>query len=287
MLSILIPVYNYNILPLVEEVHAQSKKCHIKFEIIVIDDASDIRFDSIEKVKTFSNVKLIFLKENIGRSAIRNLLADKAQYNTLLFIDAGTFPKSKEYIASYIEHKEKDVVIGGMIEEKVAAKKPYKLRWIYTKERESHKSNKVLSSANFLIKKPVILKYPFNETIKTYGYEDLLFFNTLKAEGIKPSFIDNPVIHDSKEDADTFIKKTEQGLQNLHHLVKSNEKLIQDSSVVKYSNKINSLKLSGLVIMLFILTKPLLLKNLKSSYPSMRLFDFYKLGYFCKLKQKR
>lgn len=287
MLSILIPVYNYNILPLVEEVHAQAIKCHIKFEIIVIDDASDIRFDSTEKVKTFSNVKLIFLKENIGRSAIRNLLANKAKYNTLLFIDAGTFPKSNEYIASYIEHKEKDVVIGGMIEEKVTAKKPYKLRWLYTKERESQKSNKVLSSANFLIKKSVILKYPFNETIKTYGYEDLLFFNTLKAEGIKPSFIDNPVIHDSKEDAGTFIKKTEQGLQNLHHLVKSNEKLIQDSSVVKYSNKINSLKLSGLVIMLFILTKPLLLKNLKSSFPSMRLFDFYKLGYFCKLKQKR
>ncbi|MTE26768.1 glycosyltransferase family 2 protein [Winogradskyella ouciana] len=286
MLSILIPVYNYNILPLVEEVHAQAIKCHIKFEIIVIDDASDIRFDSTEKVKAFSNIKLIVLKENIGRSAIRNLLANKAQYNTLLFIDAGTFPKSKEYIASYIEHKEKDVVIGGMIGEKVAAKKPYKLRWIYTKERESHKSNKVLSSANFLIKKSVILKCPFNESIKTYGYEDLLFFNTLKAEGIKPSFIDTPVIHDSKEDADTFIKKTEQGLQNLHHLVKSNEKLIQDSSVVKYSNKINSLKLSGLVIMLFILTKPLLLKNLKSSYPSMRLFDFYKLGYFCKLKQK-
>ena len=39
MLSILIPVYNYNVLPLASELVKQFNSCGITFEIIFLDDA--------------------------------------------------------------------------------------------------------------------------------------------------------------------------------------------------------------------------------------------------------
>ena len=41
MLSILIPVYNYNVVPLVLELHKQCLECEIDFEILCQDDASN------------------------------------------------------------------------------------------------------------------------------------------------------------------------------------------------------------------------------------------------------
>ena len=41
MLSILIPVYNYNVVPLVLELHKQCLECEIDFEIFCQDDESN------------------------------------------------------------------------------------------------------------------------------------------------------------------------------------------------------------------------------------------------------
>jgi glycosyltransferase involved in cell wall biosynthesis len=41
MLSILIPIYNYNAYPLVKELHSQCLEATIDFEIFCIDDASN------------------------------------------------------------------------------------------------------------------------------------------------------------------------------------------------------------------------------------------------------
>ena len=211
MLSILIPTYNYDVLPLITELESQANKLDFPFEIICIDDYSSKFKLEKEKINHLNNTSLILLKENIGRSAIRNLLAQKANYNNLLFIDAGTFPKSDNFIKNYTADLNQPVVLGGMVAEEIAPKKPYKLRWLYTKEREvlfkNGNNRKVLTSTNFLIKKEIIQKHVFDETITKYGYEDFVFFNTLKSQEIKLHFINNPVIHDSKESADIFIKK--------------------------------------------------------------------------------
>jgi len=284
MLSILIPVYNYNVLQLVEEIHQQATACHCVFEIIVIDDASEkILFDA-QKINTFSNTKLILLKQNIGRSAIRNALANKASFSHLLFIDAGTFPKSKTYISEYLNQLDKDVVIGGMVNETIEPKRPYKLRWLYTKTREAVFNKHVLTSANFMIKKSIILSYPFDETITTYGYEDFIFFKNLEANTIAIHFINNPVIHDGMDDANSFLKKTEDGLNNLAVLLKTKKHLLKDNSVITYYSKLKSFGLSWFVSSVFKITKPILVKNFNSDNPSIILFDFYKLGYFCSIK---
>ncbi|MFP4845469.1 glycosyltransferase family 2 protein [Winogradskyella sp. PE311] len=284
MLSILIPVYNYNVLPLLEEVHKQAVECNINFEIIVIDDASTEKHYNADQIHALSYTKLICLKQNIGRSSIRNLLAKKAIYDNLLFIDSGTFPKLNTFLTSYLEELDKPVVIGGMIEKENKPQKPFILRWLYTKKREANTNKDVLSSANFLIKKSHIESHPFNEDLKSYGYEDLIFFKNLKTNSIKLHFINNPVIHDGQENATTFIKKTESGLLNLKTLVLSHKPLVDDNKIIKLHRKLKSLHLDYLVATIFKLSKPLLFKNFNSSKPSLILFDFYKLGYFCNIK---
>ena len=41
MLSILVPIYNYNTNPLVLELHKQCLECNIEFEILCQDDCSN------------------------------------------------------------------------------------------------------------------------------------------------------------------------------------------------------------------------------------------------------
>ena len=41
MLSILIPVYNYNAVDLVQKLHEQASQAGIPFEILLLDDNSD------------------------------------------------------------------------------------------------------------------------------------------------------------------------------------------------------------------------------------------------------
>ncbi|NRR92724.1 glycosyltransferase [Winogradskyella undariae] len=288
MLSILIPVYNYDVQPLVEEIHQQATSCEIVFEIIIIDDFStQIPFD-IDHVKQLSNIKLIFNKQNIGRSAIRNLLATEATYENLLFIDAGTFPKSEKFISNYLNTLEHNITVGGMTQKASATKKPYKLRWLYTKKREAcsfddKNHNPTFTSANFLIKKSILKSHPFDESIKRYGFEDFIFFNNLKINGYHLNFINNPVIHDAKEDANTYLVKTEDGLKNLVLLSNKNKDLIRDIKIVAAHTKIKTLGLSSLVILIYNIIKPILIKNFNSSHPSLLLFDFYKLGYYCTL----
>ena len=49
MLSILIPTYNYDVFPLVENIHRQCKEATIDFEILINDDASKEIIDIINR----------------------------------------------------------------------------------------------------------------------------------------------------------------------------------------------------------------------------------------------
>ena len=102
MLSVLIPVYNYHVTKLVSEIHKQLCKEKIAFEIIAFDDGSEIKYmKQNETISQLSNTKLLNSPENIGRIASRATLAEAANFDWLLFLDADVFPKSSKFIASY------------------------------------------------------------------------------------------------------------------------------------------------------------------------------------------
>ncbi|MCL5129970.1 MULTISPECIES: glycosyltransferase [unclassified Algibacter] len=284
MLSILIPTYNYDITPLVKELSKQCIMCNVKFEILVFDDGSKSKLNSTnQNINAIDHCTFKELPINIGRSATRNLLANESKYNTLLFIDAGTFPKHSDFIKKYLSINDKVVLSGGMTHLKLPPNKPYKLRWLFTKTREY----KVLCSSNFMIKKIVFSSNSFDETLKEYGYEDVLFFQNLSKKNIDTFFFNNPVIHGADDDANTFIKKTEFAIKNLINLLDDAKIDKNDQKIYRVFSILKKLKLVSFTNKLHNLLKPLFLKNFNSSYASILLFDLYKIGYFCYLKQNK
>lgn len=284
MLSILIPTYNYDITPLVEALYSQCKACHLEFEILAYDDGSKSDLNSINnKINTFDFCCFKELPKNLGRSAIRNLLAKNAQYNILLFIDAGTFPKQNDFIEKYLNFKNEQVVSGGMTHLEIAPKKPYRLRWLYTKKREF----KTLCSSNFMISKSVFISNPFDETLKKYGYEDVFFFKELADKKIKTLFINNPVIHNADDDADRFLEKTEFAIENLIDLVETKKIDAKSQKLYRLYTMLKKIKLVSVTAKIYKTLKPLLIKNFNSSYASMLLFDVYRIGYFCDIKTRK
>ncbi|TDX11427.1 glycosyltransferase family 2 protein [Flavobacterium sp. S87F.05.LMB.W.Kidney.N] len=295
MLSILIPVYNYNIFTLVETLRKQTLECNIPFEIICLDDASQDFIIENQRINQFNNSSFSILEKNIGRSTIRNLLAQKAVYENLLFLDADTFPVHNQFISNYIEaiKKNKKVVFGGILYENKKPAKELLLRWIYGRKREAlsladriqNPSDFALVS-NLLIKKEIVVRFPFDENLTKYGYEDLLFFSVLKSNLIAITHIENPVFHLNLESSALFLSKTKTALQNLVFLDASNKISKKESKIIASFEFLNRLKLISVFNFVFRKLETKIERNLVSEKPSLFLFDIYKLGCYCFLKSK-
>ncbi|EJG03269.1 glycosyltransferase family 2 protein [Flavobacterium sp. F52] len=293
MLSILIPVYNYDVLPLVSELVKQCNSCGIIFEIICLDDASQRFILENQKINLFENASYSVLEKNIGRSAIRNLLAEKAVYENLLFLDADTIPVHDNFISNYISEIENKAVFGGLLYENKKPLPEQILRWIYGKKREAlslsernkNPSNTALVS-NLLIKKEILNHFPFDENLTKYGYEDLLFFAILKSNQIEIKHIENPVFHLNLESSSLFLNKTKTALENLVLLDYLNKISKKESKIIRSFDRLKKLKLTSLFNFVFKKSEQKIERNLLSDKPSLFLFDIYKLGYYCFLKTK-
>ncbi|MBE9467545.1 MAG: glycosyltransferase [Bacteroidetes bacterium] len=65
MISICIPIYNFNVVNLVNELVRQGKTLNKESEIILIDDCSSTKFRQINEL-VCKKVKYISLNKNIG-----------------------------------------------------------------------------------------------------------------------------------------------------------------------------------------------------------------------------
>ncbi|AWK04984.1 glycosyl transferase [Flavobacterium crocinum] len=295
MLSVLIPVYNYNIFKLVEILYNQISDCDIPFEIICLDDASQEFLIENQRINQFKNCSFSILEKNIGRSAIRSVLAQKAIFENLLFLDADTIPVHHDFILNYISALKNNpkVVFGGILYEDKKPTEEFLLRWIYGKNREalsiSQRNQNPPESAlasNLLIKKEIVIRFPFDETITQYGYEDLLFFAVLKSNNIEIKHIENPVFHLNLETSIVFLDKTKTAIENLAFLNKENKISTNESRIIASFELLKMTKLFSVFYFVFRKLKSKIERNLVSKNPSLFLFDIYKLGYFSSLKSK-
>lgn len=292
MLSILIPVYNYDVFALVKTLHIQCTKSKIVFEIIVLDDASTLFTTQNQQITQFTNASFLTLESNIGRSAIRNLLAKKADFENLLFLDADTIPIQDNFISNYVFYinNEEKIVYGGILYQSEKPVKEELLRWIYGKDREAlpvdrRNKNPHLSflTLNFLISKSIFSKVPFNENIPNLRHEDTLFSYELMQNKIEIIHIENPVYHLGIESSQMFLNKSEEAVTGLKNLVDSD---LISKDYVKLAHSFFVLKkyhLQTVIYFLFKITKPLFLKKLLGKKPSLLVFDLYRLGYYCSL----
>ncbi len=103
MLSILIPIYNQDVRPLVYTLSKQCNKLKIRHQILCFDDFSDQKYKDLNKELAFKiDINYTEIPENLGRSRIRNWLGKAAYFEYLLFLDGDTVVKSKDFIKNSI-----------------------------------------------------------------------------------------------------------------------------------------------------------------------------------------
>jgi len=296
MLSILIPIYNYNANSLVLELHKQCLECEIEFEIVCQDDVSSTYLSENDAINTLQNCSFSINKINLGRGRNINSIAEKARFNWLLILDCDVFPTNKYFIKNYIEAISSNIckiIFGGISYESRTLENQKLLRWIYGNKRESLpvelRRKKPFSSAltsNILIEKELFIKNPFDNSIIKYGYEDLCFLSVLQSKKIQILHINNPAFHLNLETSNLFLEKTKIAIENLNFIIAAKILNPKDLKIIKIYNLVKKNGFEKLVVFIFNKFEFKIIDNLLSDKPSLLLFDLYKLGYYCKINSK-
>ncbi len=293
MLSILIPTYNYDCYDLVKELHRQASELNVEFEIIIADDCSNINLLKLQLINQLTNCQLIKPSHNLGRAKIRNFLADKSQYNHLLFLDSDSLPANDDFLRKYIKFIPQNItILGGRIYNKPQDEHRTLLtKYGSTKEKNNspiHISNAPFTSPNFLIPKAIFNKVRFNENIKGYGHEDTIFGIELSRHNIPYYRFDNPIIHLQIEDNLTFIQKTNESISNLYNIytTKQYPELETLSPILKLYLKLKKLHCIPLFAKIYHIFSNTLIKYCDNKNPKLAIFSLYKLCYLCHISTK-
>ena len=290
-LSILIPTYNQVCVALVRSLQAQAEQeSDLVYEILVGDDGSTdpAVLEANEAINTLPHCRYIIRGVNTGRSAIRNYLAKEAHYDLLLFIDSHMSVVSNDYIARYLRCRNHDLVYGGynITKSSVSAKNNLRLAYELSCISQQQAEERALSpharfhTCNFLVRREVMLRYPFDERFKHYGYEDVLFGKTLKEAGINIFHIDNPLGFNHFESNERFLQKTDEGLQTLWDF---HDELRGYSRLLTLVERLKRWHLAWLPRMFFHMTGNTLRRHLTGNHPTLLAFKAYRLGKMCEL----
>ncbi len=294
MISICIPVYNFNITSLIKELSKQATSLTIEYEIIIIDDCSQ-HFLEINKAAC-QELTYIELPKNIGRASIRNLFLKYAQYEYLLFIDCDSLIETPSLLHNYEAAIKSNplVVCGGRTYSPKRPERNKILKWKYGIFRESkpsnirsHFPNQSFMTNNFLIRKKTLEEIKFDERITKYGHEDTLFGLELKNNNIVITHINNPVLNSELDTNTECLKKTRESILNLINILndpKYKKDLMKDVAMLRFYNKVK--KAEKLIGVSFLFLKPIIAFLLKKGYVHLYLFDYYKLGLFIENKRR-
>jgi len=294
-ISVCIPIYNFDVRDLVSDLKSEIQRNKIEAEIILIDDASHNHFKQLNTEISNEAEHFIYLEQNAGRSRIRNMFSKYAQGEFLLFLDCDGKMIHSNFLKNYSQfidsHPESSVVYGGRKVGKKPVSDQHILRWKFAVERENLSLEKRLSKPylsfqtnNFLIRKNVLDKIPFNSKLQKYGYEDLVFSMDLKFAGIEVFHTDNPIFNNDVENSAVYLGKVEESVENLLLLLKDpqmSEKLTEIKLVQAYHSRwIKMFRIP--LLFLFSVFEKFLKRNLLSTNPHLKFLDLYKLGLILK-----
>lgn len=298
MLSICIPIYNFDVNPLLESLVSQRDNIEGEYEIILIDDCSTEKFKKLNKISC-EKFKYIELDKNIGRSKIRNLFLNYAKYENLLFLDCDSYLISNDFLKNYLEYCQENsysVIFGGRVYPESCPSKNQILSWKYGINIESKIAiermktpNKSFMTNNFLIKKSILTAIKFDESLLKYGHEDTLFGFQLHLNSIEIKHIENPVLNGDIETNEVYLKKTQEGIKNLISILNSvaeKPKFIENVSVLKFYFTLKKRYLIFFVRIAFFLFNKAIEFLLKKGFVNLKLFSFYKLGYLTRIINK-
>lgn len=290
-LSVLIPTYNHVCVSLVEQLLPLLQAADLQYEILVADDGStdETTIMANRRIEELPHCQYIIRHENVGRAAIRNILAQRAQHAYLIYIDSDMTLLSDQYILRYLQAEVDTVIDGGVAICGDEDGLKWNLRYLYEKSEErkhtaperQKRPYQHLHTANLFIRRDILLAHPFDERFRHYGYEDVLLGKTLRQQHIPIQHIDNPMGFCTFETNPDFVAKTEEGLRTLHRF---RDDLRGYSRLLTFISGIHIPLILSLIRFWHRIFKNAERQNLCGSRPSLFVFKLYRLGYYLSIK---
>lgn len=290
-LSILIPVYNFNVTSLVQALIAQLEKTGKEGEIILLDDGSSVETITNPSLQTIPSVLFYRNERNEGRMPARQKLAGLARYEYLLFLDCDSEIIKSDFLGAYFDLVNEDITVasgGRVYRETAPAACEFMLHWKYGRKRESRPGKAGFQSNNFLIKKEIFTQLDNSLQLPGYGHEDTWWGIQLGQARVFCSHINNPVIHSAIEKADIYIEKSEKALANLLLLEKNMDRklLSRYVRIYRWYRRLQGTGLSRLFLVFEKLFHGYFRRNLLSCKPRLFFFDFYRLAFLIRLAKQ-
>ena len=288
-LSVLIPVFNRAVQPLVVALQAQQTNWPGAVEIILLDDGSREEFQNLNRPLAQSAGVIYWeLPQNVGRAAIRNALVVGAQHPWLLLLDNDSLLPDTRFLARYAAavaaSQPTEIFIGGTAYEVLPPADPaLLLRWRYGRAREMRPAAQRQSAPyaqltinNALLRANLLHRFPLDERLTGYGHEDTLLGQQLAAAAVPLRHLDNPVLHDGLEPASVFLEKSRQAVQNLAYVLQ-HDGLGTDSRLVQTVFRLKKTGVAGVVRQALAAVEPALRRNVLGPNPALRALDLLKL----------
>ena len=142
MISVCIPLYNYNAVPLVEALHRQCQQMAPgEVELVCIDDRSTDQWRQANAAID-GMARRVLLEANIGRAAIRNLFLQHTAGQYLLFLD-NDMKVGDGFLQRYADTLADGpkVVVGGVAYNRCYNDDAHRLRYLYGTTVESRSAS--------------------------------------------------------------------------------------------------------------------------------------------------
>jgi glycosyltransferase involved in cell wall biosynthesis len=187
-LSILVPTYDRDVVPLCQELLADIRTLPdpLSVELLVLIDGNP-ELEGQEAIVGLAasaglDATLAPAPHNLGRGEARNTLARLARGETLLFLDADSLPDAPGFVSRALAEAghPADVICGGRTGRRCPPAPPdsrlfethsRKREWLPAEARNQDPAANFLS-ANFMVSREVFLANPFDDAFKGWGWED-------------------------------------------------------------------------------------------------------------------
>ncbi len=231
VLSVLIPFYGSAPAALLTALGSCAAGLEAAIEIICADDGSPDKMIASGIEQQLARMplacRLLKASANLGRSRIRNRLCEFARGDHVLFLDGDMEVHDAAFLRRYLDRLAAgpaDVIFGGFEMPRNTVDERFDLHVFDS--RRSHclpaakrglAPAKYTYTSNLLVRRELMLAYPFAEEFVGWGWEDVDW--ALRIDGsARIEHIDNPAVHSGFSTAETLISKYRESVENFRRL---------------------------------------------------------------------
>ncbi|MDO1560338.1 glycosyltransferase family A protein [Brevundimonas sp. 2R-24] len=235
-LSVLIPFFRDDPTRLIHALDAQGAR---EVELVLLDDGGEDasltqRVRQALEAATLP-IRLVVLHENAGRARGRNLLAEQARAEALLFLDSDMLPDRPDFLHRWLTLAKAPsigVAFGGFSllqaprDPRFAVHRAMALRSDCLPAAERMKTpEKYVYTSNLLVRREVFDRISFAADFTGWGWEDVEW--AMRAADISPIVhVDIPATHMGLDPVEALIGKYEQSAPNFARVVERHPEVI-------------------------------------------------------------